>query len=59
MHMRFIFQSHDIYFIVTGTLKKSPFMDPGEHLLWDIQAIVVIFGTLDSFHKQEVINYST
>lgn len=62
MHMRFIFQSRDMYSIVNGTIKKSSITDPTEQLLWekkDKQAIVAILGTLDSFHKQEVINCST
>ena len=62
MHMRFIFQSRDIYSIVNGTLKKSSLTTPAEQLQWekkDKQAIVTILGTLDSFHKQEVINCST
>ena len=62
MHMRFIFQSRDIYSIVNGTLKKSSLTTPAEQLQWekkDKQAIVAILGTLDSFHKQEVINCST
>ena len=62
MHMRFIFQSRDMYSIVNGTLKKSSLTDPAEQLQWekkDKHAIVAILGTLDSFHKQEVINCST
>ena len=62
MHMRFIFQSRDMYSIVNGTIKKSSITDPAEQLLWekkDKHAIVAILGTLDSFHKQEVINCST
>ena len=51
MHMRFIFQSRDMYSIVNGTLKKSSLTTPAEQLQWekkDKQAIVAIFGTLDS-----------
>jgi hypothetical protein len=62
MHMRFIFQSRDMYSIVNGTLKKSSLTDPAEQILRekkDKQAIVAILGTLHSFHKQEVINCST
>jgi hypothetical protein len=62
MHMRFIFQSRDMYSIVNGTLKKDSLTDPAEQLQWekkDKQAIVAILGTLDSFHKQEVITCST
>jgi hypothetical protein len=62
MHMRFIFQSRDMYSIVNGTLKKSSLTTPADQLQWekkDKQAIVAILGTLDSFHKQEVINCST
>ena len=62
MHMRFIFQSRDMYSIVNGTIKKASLTDPAEQLQWerkDKQAIVAILGTLDSFHKQEVINCST
>ena len=60
-HMRFIFQSRDMFSIVNGQLKKSSLTTPDEQLQWekDKQAIVAILGTLDSFHKQEVINCST
>ena len=60
--MRFSFQSRNMYSMVNGTLKKSSLTNPTEHILWekkDKQAIVAILGTLDSFHKQEVINCST
>lgn len=62
MHMRFIFQSRDMFSIVNGTLQKSSLSDPDALLQWekkDKQAIVAILGTLDSFHKREVINCST
>ena len=62
MHMRFIFQSRDMYSIVNGQLKKSSLTTHAEQLQWekkDKQAIVAILGTLGSFHKQEVINCST
>ena len=63
MHMRFIFQSRDMYSIVNGTLKKSFLRDPAEQLQWEKKdkhaTIDAILGTLDSFHKQEVINCST
>ena len=62
MHMRFIFQSRDMFSIVNRTLKKSSLSNPTDQLQWekkDKQAIVAILGTLDSFHKQEVINCST
>lgn len=61
-HMRFIFQSRDMFSIVNGQLQKSSLTTPAEQLQWekkDKQAIVAILGTLDSFHKQEVINCST
>ena len=62
MHMRFIFQSREMFSIVNGTLTKDSLTDPAEQLQWekkDKQAIVAILGTLDSFHKQEVITCST
>ena len=62
MHMRFIFQSRELFSIVNGSLKKSDITDPAEQLLWekhDKQAIVAILATIDSFHKEEVINCST
>ena len=62
MHMRFIFQSRELFPIVNGTIKKSDLTDPAEQLLWeknDKQAIVAILATIDSFHKEEVINCST
>jgi hypothetical protein len=62
MHMRFIFQSRELFSIVNGSLKKSDLTDPAEQLIWekhDKQAIVAILATIDSFHKDEVINCST
>lgn len=62
MQLRFIFQSHDMYYIVNGTLQKSSLTNLAEQILWekkDKHAIVAVLGTLDSFHKQEVINCST
>ena len=55
MHMRFIFQSRDMFSIVNGTLQKSSLSDLDALLQWekkDKQAIVAILGTLDSFHKR-------
>ena len=50
MHMRFIFQSRDMFSIVNGMLKKSSLSTPADQLQWekkDKQAIVAILGIAD------------
>ena len=62
MHMKFIFQSRELFPIVNASLKKSDLTTAADKLLWekhDKQAIVAILATIDSFHKEVVINCST
>ena len=61
-HLRFIFQSRELFSIVNGTLKKAALSTVADKMMWekrDKQAIVAIVATLDMFHKAEVINCTT
>ena len=62
MHMKFIFQSKDLFSIANGSLKKFDLTNVVAKLLWekyDKQAIVAILATIDFFYKEEVISCST
>lgn len=60
--MAFIFQSRDLFGIVTGTEKKLDSMSVTEQAAWnkkDKTAAVAILSSIDKFHKQEVIHCET
>jgi len=62
MHMSFIFKSRDLFSIVNGTKQKLDTMSDDQQSQWeqrDKQAIVAILGSIDSYHKQEVIHCET
>ena len=62
MHMQFIFISRDLFSFVNETNKKLNTMTDFEKSQWekrDKQAIVAIVGSIDSYHKREVINCQT
>jgi hypothetical protein len=61
-HMTFIFQSRELFDIVSGKMKKSNCRTPKEKARWEKQdksAIVAVLSAVDKIHRQEVINCST
>ena len=57
MHMKFNFQSREIFSIVNGSLKKFDLTNVAEKLLWekhDKHAILAILATIGSFHKMRL-----